>query len=335
MAYMPVSFCFHADHWPPNEAMEGKSGEASRFFTNTERNWVLQTYLRLRDRGLPVSLEREMPATGIIVLCSGAVPIDFRPGPRQFLVSINADEPPDVFAQMHVTQNRIQARILPDSYDVAHWPQPGIVKRDERRGTAFSSLAYFGDDRNLAPELRAPRWPEFLASLGVAWHLRNANSADNTDYSGVDAVIGVRSFQRSGFIRKPASKLVNAWIAGVPAILGNELAFREKRRSDLDYIEVRSYEEACAALRRLSESPALCQAMRENGLQRAEEVSVERVTDRWEEILFHIAQESAERWFARSDTSRKSFFFRCSIEKKVRGVAHRLLKAVGREEYAI
>ena len=335
MTDTPVFFCFHPSHWPPNEALENGTGATKHYFTNTDWNWVLQTYHRLRDRGRPVTLAREIPEAGIVVLCSGTVPLAFKPGPRQFLVSVNADESPDVYAQMHITQNRIQARIMPDSYDVAHWPQPGLVKRDDGRGASFSSIAYFGDGKNLAPELRDRRWPEFLASRGIAWHLRDANSELNADYSGVDAVIGVRSFQHSGYIRKPGSKLFNAWIAGVPAILGRELAFREQRRSDLDYIEVGSFEETCAAIDRLAASPALRQAMIENGWRRAEEISVERITDRWEKLLFETAQDAARHWFTRSGTGREAFFFRCLVEKKVRGVTHRILRGIGQEQYAI
>lgn len=331
----PVFFCFHPNNWPSDEVVENKSGGTNHYFINTDWNWVLQTYLRLRERGRPVVLAKELPQEGIIVLCSGTVPLAYKPGPRQFLVSINADEAPDVFAQMHITQNRIQARIMPDSHDVPHWPQPGLMKRDESRGASFSSLAYFGDDKNLAAELRTPRWSEFLASRAIAWHVRNAASQRNTDFTDIDAVIGVRSFQHSGYIRKPGSKLFNAWIAGVPAILGRELAFREQRQSELDYIEVGSFDETCAAIDRLAASPALRQAMIENGRRRAEEISVGRITDRWEKLLFETAQDAAQRWFARSAAGRERFFFRCLLEKKVRGASHRILRGIGREQYAI
>lgn len=282
-----------------------------------------------------MQLVKEMPGAGIVVACSGLVAVDFRPGPRQFLVSINGDEAPDPFAQMHVTQNRSQARLVSDAHYVPLWPQPGIIGRDPTRGETFNSLAYFGDDRNIAPELLGADWTGFLAGRGVAWHVRNAQSSRNTDFSDIDVVIGVRSFRRAGYIRKPASKLVNAWIAGVPAILGREIAFREQRRSAVDYLEVDSVAAARDAVDRLAASPALRRSMIENGVARALEFTAPAIAARWRHLLFDLAQKAAARWSERSAASRRAFFLRRHLERKARGVAHRTLRAVGQEQYAI
>jgi hypothetical protein len=85
---------------------------------------------------------------------------------------------------------------------------------------------------------------------------------------------------------KPASKLTNAWAAGVPAILSPELPYRELRRSSLDYLEARSGAEALEAIDRLVSDPALYSAMVANGLERAREFHSDCLTGRWAEALW-------------------------------------------------
>ena len=58
------------------------------------------------------------------------------------------------------------------------------------------------------------------------------------DYRTLDAVIAVRPFEPHLYFAKPASKLINAWRAGVPALVGPEFASREIRRTDDDFLEV-------------------------------------------------------------------------------------------------
>ena len=335
MTDLPIYFYLTPSDWPPAELLSGVHLNANRYFLRTPWNWVLQTYLRLRECGRRVELTDTLPDEGIVMLCAGDLPVTYVPGRRQFLVSANADEAPDPFAQMRITQNRIQSRLMAGALDVPHWPQPGLVRRDPVRGDAFERAAYFGDYANLCAELKDGRWTDFLAARGIAWEVRDAQSNRNTDFSDVDLVVGVRSFQRGGYIRKPASKLFNAWIAGVPALLGHELAFREWRRSDLDYIEVKSFDAICAAVDRLVQSPQRRRDMIANGRRRAEEVTPDLVLARWEHLLFDVAPVRAARWAAASGARRRAFVLSRIAEKKARGAAHRLLRALDLEQYAI
>jgi len=108
------------------------------------------------------------------------------------------------------------------------------------------------------------------------------------DYRAVDVLIAVRPPDRRLYLAKPATKLVNAWLAGVPAILGEEFAYRELRRSPLDYIEVASIDDARRAVRRLRDEPILYQAMVDNGRRRAREFTITSITEHWRKLLFDI-----------------------------------------------
>jgi hypothetical protein len=129
--------------------------------------------------------------------------------------------------------------------------------------------------------------------------------------------------------------LINGWIAGVPSILGREIAFREQRRSAVDYIEVATLAQARDAVDWLAGSPKLRRSMSANGAVRAEEFTTERLVSQWRHLLFYVAQKAAERWFSGSAAGHKRFFLRRQIQRKVRNIGHRALRAVGQEQYAI
>jgi hypothetical protein len=321
--------------WPYAVLPESVESDTSIYFLGTHLNWVLQTYLRLKSAGYPIVLSPELPTEGIVVTFNGLLPLDFVPNPRQYLVSISADNSPHMYAQLHVVQNRTQTKMLADSFHIPHWPQAGLIPRDAGRGIRFERAVFFGDSLNLAEELRGPEWRRSLAETGIDWTVRDQQSAKNMDYSDVDVVVAVRSFQRRGFIRKPASKLYNAWIAGVPALLGVEFAFREERRSELDFIEVTSCQAAISAIRRLKASPELPARMVENGFQRAQDVGVEKLTEKWWRLLSDVAMPKFEAWQKIADSRRKHFIFKRSLEKKIRGLRHKVLQVLGREQNSL
>jgi len=94
--------------------------------------------------------------------------------------------------------------------------------------------------------------------------------------------------------QKPASKLTNAWRAGVPALLPNEPAYAALRASELDYIPIDSPTDVLAALERLRSMPAHYAAMAANGRSRGPAFSVEAVTAQWMRfLLFRVMPEAA------------------------------------------
>jgi hypothetical protein len=85
---------------------------------------------------------------------------------------------------------------------------------------------------------------------------------------------------------KPAAKLINAWAAGVPAVLSPEKPYAEVRRSGLDYLEARSGLEALDAIEKLRSDPSMYSAMVANGLDRAREFQADCLAARWANVLW-------------------------------------------------
>ena len=150
----------------------------------------------------------------------------------------------------------------------------------------------------------------------VRWH----------DYSGDDLVMAARDLTAEDAKVKPASKLVNAWIAGVPALLGPEPAFRELRSSELDYIEILTPDDVLNAVSMPQANPKRYRAMIDNGLQRARAFTPERIRSRWIEVLHGAVAEEFERWRKKSRSQRLASFGMGCLRHKInmrRSIWHR------------
>jgi len=106
----------------------------------------------------------------------------------------------------------------------------------------------------------------------------------------------VRNLTRYDARYKPASKLVNAWWAEVPALLGPEPAFQELRQSPLDYFEIRSVEDVLRAVAQLKAEPDRYRAMTDNGRQRRVAFSTEQNLRDWVSLFEGKIAQSFQRW---------------------------------------
>lgn len=265
-----------------------------------EDYWITQTFARLRDAGMDVRLDNRVPDDGIVLFYAGhkrPVWAALRRGSRALMVAVRSDRHPVGFADFEVVQNAASADGA-RAFHVPHWPQPGLLPRDPARGDALRTLLFPGTPQNLHPGFRSESWQAFLQARGLVFRCHYAN-ADGTppawhDYRDVDAVLAIRPTGAREVRNKPAWKLFNAWLAGVPAILGPESGYRELRNSPLDFIEAASSEQAMAAIDRLLADPGLYAAMVRNGRVRGEAFTDAATTAAWQR-LFNETLEAAWR----------------------------------------
>ncbi|MBD2260343.1 glycosyltransferase family 1 protein [Pseudanabaena sp. FACHB-2040] len=311
-AYPPLSFYLPKALWPetlPTDANTPWPGFGLGVYA-----WTIQTYLRLKAAGLPCALVSTMPQAGIVFAHCNVLrgsQVGFKTGFKRLLVCLRAELLPVPYAQLQVVQNPQQANATGHCYWIPHWPQPGLIPRDRQRGHCIENVAFLGHANNLATELTTPAWRRALGDLGLAWQPKVSTHTwhqgvglppDWHDYRQIDAVVAVRSFRArdvhrtQNYRNKPATKLYNAWLAGVPAILGEESAYWAERRGELDFLAVSSPSEILAALGRLQQDAGLYRAMVENGLQRAETVRPEAIVQRWLTFIEQVAVPAYERW---------------------------------------
>ncbi|MEO1591614.1 MAG: hypothetical protein AAFU71_10015 [Cyanobacteria bacterium J06632_22] len=304
MVVPPIYFYLPACYWPaelPTHSSENWAGFGLGLYA-----WTLQTYLRLREAGLPCHLTGQLPEQGIVLFHSNAVRSGLvKPGGTRLLVCLKAEAPPCDVAQLHVVQNPREVRR--NTHFIPHWPQPGLLPRDPARGEQFDTVAFLGHERSLDPMLRTSNWVQQLTERRFRWvSIANTNdwndygSINNrwNDYRQIDAVVAIRRVhvRYPGYFNKPPTKLYNAWLASVPAILGKESAYRAVGKVGLNYLEANSVLEVLVALGRLRHSAELRRSIVAAGQVQAVAYQPDAITQRWQQFLRRIAVPAYNRW---------------------------------------
>ena len=309
----PVTFvCNYPQKWselfllPPSLPDPNKIH--SRIITN-EDCWIILTYLYLKQRHLNVSISDRFVPGEICVVSS----IDFRLRQKTFssyVVGCRSDGHKPVLCNFAIVQNQANVESKTDVL-IPHWPQPGLIPRNQERGNRIENLVFKGHEGNLYEAFRSPEFVRELEKLGV--RLVISPKPDNQpvqwhDYSDADLVIAVRDLPQKDYFVKPASKLVNAWMAGVPALLGPEPAFVQLRRDPLDFMEVTTPQQAIDAIRRLKKEPSLYQQMIANGLERSQAFTTDSIAQQWHDVLSGTVAQRYSQWCQRTQVSRMGEF---------------------------
>jgi hypothetical protein len=342
--YPTITFYIPKALWPqtmPASADENWSGFGLGLYA-----WTVQTYLRLRTVGVPCELTSTVPDTGIVVFHSNAARSHrdlLQPNNQRLLICIKAESPPYPGAQLHIVQNPSEADELDRCYYLPHWPQPGLLPRDPDRVNRFENITFLGHAHCLAPELLTTAWTTQLSDLGLRWQPKiNHNPWHDHrtiiphwhDYRQIDAVVAIRSFeshryQETQYYRhKPATKLYNAWLAGVPAILGPESAYRAERKSPWDYLEVTTLEALLTNLLQLQQDVRLRQRMVAQGWERSLDYHPERITHRWQTFLETVAIPAYEAWCSQAAWRQTLWWVRShshSYRVRARNRVHKLI----------
>lgn len=342
----PIYFYIPQSQWYESnlpESVDTLAKIPQKYFRLGSYSWVLQTYLYLKTSGFPCQIVNSLPDEGIVFAYRTALPDDLKPGEKLLLICCQGDERRHPYAQIHIVQNPQQtsdkAMVFGDKYllpgktiFMPHWVQPGLISRNPQRGYIFKNSAFFGRETNLAEELRESAWENQISDLNLSWNLVKDPELWS-DYSEVDAIVAVGGFNISNSYHwKPATKLYGAWHANVPAILGFESAFRAERKSELDYLEVTSFENLVAAIKRLCENADLRKAMVENGQMRAQETQSESLIKRWYDLFIKTAIPAYENWSKSSSWTKQAFLMRCELSLQTRDMRkniHKIRNSLG------
>ena len=289
-------------------------------------NWTIQTWFYLREAGFECQLSATMPRNGVIVTHVDFLPIGLVPQETQYFVVVKPDRGlGSRVAQFVVVQNRydpirfgLRGAVVASEY-VNYWPQPNLLPRSACRRSAFENVCYMGNRRNSIGPVGQLEWE--LGGLNLKW-LMPAREVWH-DYRAIDAIVAVRpkvAAMAPAHMRvecKPAAKLYNAWLAGVPAIVSPDVAYREIRKSSLDFIEARDIDDVVVALRRLKADPELRREMAENGFLRAAEFTGPQTVESWKRLLIERVIPDYEAWVSSRVRRRWFWIVRGALRRSV------------------
>lgn len=264
-------------------------------------SWIVQTYLQLKCRGLNVHLVPQFVPGEICVVSREELmqrslwkSLPF----RSYLVVCQQDRPRPSICEHRIVQNQLNVLTERDHF-MPHWSQPDLQVRDPERGDRVQNLVFKGRWYYLPEAYKNDDFLRQLDAIDIQFKQEadyNVDLQEWTDYAQADVLLAVRHRSDLYLESKPPTKLINAWLAGCPALLGNEPAYRNLRQSKLDYIEVNTPEETIQALQRLKQEPKLYHAMIEHGWQRAKEFTPDILASRWRDLLAGEIATGYEEW---------------------------------------
>jgi hypothetical protein len=279
------------------------------FFTG-EFAWVLQTYLVLKQMGIPCQLTTSYPYEGVVVVHRDHLREDYQPTDRTLIVCVQADRSRHPWAQVHVQQNYFAVkerfywplrRFLMSGVDtyIRHWPQPRLMPRDPKRADKFENIGFFGVPSNLDPYFHSPEWRDAVKNLGLNWIVKD-DPKEWIDYTDIDCVVAIRYFHFGPKSWKPPTKLFNSWLAHVPIILDPDSSYQAERKSDLDYLTATSPAQLIESLAKLKNSPDLRRNIEKNCVERSKEISVESIAKEWINAYEKVWKPYLSQWRANS-----------------------------------
>lgn len=253
-------------------------------FVGGRNSWIAQGFLRLRA-GLGAAghvvrvAERPRPGTICVVHRDDLNAFGSR-GDEAFLVVVRADRAPVTACDLAVVQNGVA--VAPHERFLPLWPQPGLIERDRSRGARIRTIVYMGRDGAEPGWFATLRRSRELAARGLRFEVRTGRWHD---YRDVDLVVAARDDARAVLDVKPATKVYNGWLAGVPVLAAPEPAYLEQARGPLDFIVVRGERDVLDAVELLRSVPALYEAMVRNGRARGADYDVDATRARWLELF--------------------------------------------------
>lgn len=260
-------------------------------------NWTLQTYIYLKSSNINCQVVDHLNVDGILFSHSDFLPRFIEPISSRYIVEIKPDRSLKcLFANFIITQNpydpliKSLKRFFINAASVPYWPQPSIIKRDANRGKKIENVCYMGNPQQFISQVELLR--KEINNLGMRFLIKPRLYWN--DYSDVDLIVAVRPetcFEATklppylSLQRKPASKLINAWLAGVPAIVSPDPAFLDLKKNSYDFLLAKNVSEILKQLKSLKTNPLLYGKMISNSKKRAANLSVDYTIKQWQTII--------------------------------------------------
>ncbi|MBS9429054.1 MULTISPECIES: glycosyltransferase [Photorhabdus] len=255
-----------------------------RLYRKGKACWVFQTLINLKyyyGDYLDITLTNQVRADAVNLLHYDDFSFRVKPWAGCTVVC-QADRPPVYGADYVVVQNPLQTE--PGKIFLPHWPQPNLKCRS-KDSNEIKTIGFFGHVDALPDFFAGKNLISDLSKRGITLRI---STNDWTNYSDIDIAISFRKEHDSDLMRKPASKLINAWNAGCPLICDDEPSMRAIRISELDYLIAKTPGQFIEAVDQLRKQPDLYTSMVFNGKKRFEQYDRESTAKKWFSLIEKI-----------------------------------------------
>jgi hypothetical protein len=284
------------DGWDPDSAPEAYS-------TGIGHN-LYELYARLRSAGEAVTLGPDQPDRGVVVVYAKSL----RPLTAQLallrglgskpLIVIRSDTDPGWHPRLTA-----DVEVMPYASAVSSashvWvpalPQRGMIRRSAGRFGRIRTVGFKGNPANLPSFMHGPRWVLALEDMGLRWLRDTPEHVDGSDqswhdFSEVDVAVCLRAEHWGRHSWKPATKLINAWCAGVIPLVGPEQGYLDLVTPNEDAFLVANECDVVAVLKRLTADSDLVRATERAIGKRASEFAMDTVLDQWRALLHRTSE---------------------------------------------
>ncbi|PPF77611.1 glycosyltransferase [Pseudoclavibacter sp. Z016] len=295
-----------ARHWRPDEDPE-------KFASGFGHN-ILELFARFRDRGYDVTLGPDVPGGTSLVVAFISDFVNLRTAlvlsgfPCLMIRSDSAlhfDAPfrPDRVIVPNRSAYWIQ-RYGADAEYLPALPQRGLIPRDQTR-TVFEAITLKCNPEHVPKVLLEPDMVAGIVASGFSLHIDSpstTNGSDQTwhDFSNADLTLCIRgSMVDNADVRKPPTKLINAWNARTVPIISGEASYLELASPGEDSLLINDARELPATLARLRAEPEAFERIRLGAARRADEYSLVKLVDEWAALCGRVERQrigSLERW---------------------------------------
>ncbi|CDH00508.1 glycosyltransferase [Xenorhabdus bovienii] len=258
-----------------------------RYYRKGKACWVIQTLINLKyyyTDSLDISLTTEARDDAINILHYDDFGFKTKSWRGKTIVC-QADRPSVSGSKHIIVQNPLQAQN--GKIFIPHWPQPGLKPRAKDKHE-IKNIGFFGHKNAL---------PDFFSDQSLKAELKKRginfinSHKDLANYTDMDIVISFRKNCDLDLLKKPASKLINAWNADCPLICDDEPSMRAIRLNELDYLIAKTPKQFIEAIDNLINRPDLYLSMVLNGKNRFKEYNREATVNKWINLIKKIHQE--------------------------------------------
>lgn len=289
--------------YSPDEANQLKSWdpdlEPTRFASGVGHN-IYELYARLKKLGFPVTAGKKVPTGASLVVAFAPYfstnKLLWQAAPMRTMMirsDWKLDDDVTFEPDLVVVPNRStywRERYGNRAQYVPALPQRGLVVRDSSR-VGLTTAALKVNPENIPEHFADGSGAAALSLIGIDLQVdapTKTNGSDQRwhDFSNVDVALCLRSARESASaVRKPPTKLINAWSANVIPLVAPEPAYLDLISPGTDAFVVSSLEETVETLARLRSNPRELAQVQEQIQARAEEFSQRRILESWIRLL--------------------------------------------------